>query len=335
MVVSHYSNFRQSLVAFSVAITCILLMPIASRTRSFGSRKLEQKPSLQSIQAKVAQNERLYSLIKLDYTRKDSTSIAKSELLVPLPPGNLVPVKPVPPTKAGLRGSYFKCTWAQDGIKQYLLNESYSDSDELVFGHLSVLDGKVLKMGMTPDLMAGNITTLDNFQWALFDVGFLGLRPFNGRQKLSELLVKEHASFDGKIDVIDGRQAYVVGIKRPGKSSFTRMWIDRERGMPIRYEHYDRHPDSSGAKLTSEVKSIELHQLPNGGWFPVKGTRILHRRGPKPHSIFDYITVDVNSITIKRKDIPDSLFKLEFPEGARVHNSITGVTTNAGGNRRK
>ncbi len=333
MVVSHHSNFRQNLVAWSVAITCILLMPVASWTRSFASRKIEPKPLLQSIQAKVAQNERLYSLIKLDYTRKESTSIPKSELFVPMPQGS--PVSVTSPTKAGRRGSYLKCTWAQDGIKQYLLNESYSDSDELVFGHLSVLDGKVLKMGMTPDLMAGNITTLDNFQWALFDVRFLGLRPFNGCQKLSELLVKEHASFDGEIDVIDGRQAYVVGIKKPGKSSYTRMWIDRERGMPVRYEYYDRHPDSSRAKLISEVKSIELHQLPNGGWFPVKGTRILQRGGPpKPYSIFNHITVDINSITIKRKDIPDSLFKLEFPEGARVHNSITGVTTNAGGNRR-
>jgi len=302
-------------------------MPVISRTRSFAGRKLEPKPSLRSIQAKVAQNERLYSLIKLDYTRKDSASIPDSELFVPEPPGNLVPTKAAPPTKAGLRGSYLKSTWAQDGIKKYLLNESYSDSDELVFGHLSVLDGKVLKMGMTPDLMAGNITALDDFQWALFDVVFLGLRPFSGHQKLSELLVKEHASFDGEIDVIDGRQAYIVGIKRPGKTSFTKMWIDRERGMPIRYEHYDRHPDSSGARVTSEVKSIELHQLPNGGWFPVKGTRSVHYRSPKPYLAFDHITVDVNSITIKREDIPDSLFTIEFPVGARVYNAITGITT--------
>ena len=65
---------------------------------------------------------------------------------------------------------------------------------------------------------------------------------------------------------------------------------------------------------------MELHQLPNGGWFPVKGTRILYRRGPKHNSEFNYITVDVNSITIECKDIPYSLFKLEYPEGARVHN---------------
>lgn len=325
MVVSHHSDFCKSLVAFSVAITYILLMPVASRTRSFGSRKLEQKPSLQSIQAKVAQNEKLHSLIKLNYTRKRSTSIPESELFVPTPPG--ASTRMAPPIKEGPRGSYFKCTWAQDGIKQYLLNESYSGSDEFVFGHLSVLDGKVLKMGMTPDLMDGNITTADHFPWPMFEVGFLGLRPFSGDQKLSELLVKEHASFDGEIDVIEGRQAYVVGIKRPGKSSFTRMWIDCERGMPLRYKHYDRHPDSGGTFLGEEVKLIELYRLGNGGWFPVKGTRILYRRGPKPHSIFNYITVDVNSITIERKDIPDSLFKLEYPEGARVYNSITGVTT--------
>ena len=274
---------------------------------------------LETIREKVIQNEGLYSLIKLDYVRKQSTSIPESELLVP--------TSPVAPTKAGRRGSYCRSTWAKDGIKQYLLNEVYSDSDELVFGHLSVLDGKVLKMGMTPGLMDGNITKLEDFQWALFDVGFLGLRPFNGKHKLSELLVKEHASFEGEIEVIDKRKAYVVGIKKPGKTSFTRMWIDCERGMPIKYEHYDRHPDSSGARLTSEVKSIELHQLPNGGWFPVKGTRMLYRRSQKSHILFHYITVEVNSITINREDIPDSLFDIDFPVGAQVYNAITGVKT--------
>jgi len=41
----------------------------------------------------------------------------------------------------------------------------------------------------------------------------------------------------------------------------------------------------------------------------------------------EHITVDVNSITIRREDIPDSLFTIEFPEGARVYNSIIGVAT--------
>ena len=119
-------------------------------------------------------------------------------------------------------------------------------------------------------------------------------------------------------------------IKRPGKTSFTRVWIDRERSMPLRLEIYDRHPSSPKARMLSEVKSIELYQLPNGGWFQVRGTRILHHRSPKPHLSFNHTTVDVNSITIKREDIPDSLFTIEFPEGAEVYNAITGVTTKGG-----
>jgi len=281
-------------------------------------KKLEQTPSLQSIQEMVAQNERLYSLIKMDITGKVIKSIPESKL---------AEINRIDPSRKLVKtgSTYYTSTWAQDDNKQYLTINSYNNSNKWTMGYLNVTDGQVMQMGELPDLMAGNITYFTDFHWVMFEVRFLGLRPFNGHHKLSDLLVKEHASFDGDIDIIDGRQAYVVCIKKPGKTSFTRMWIDCERGMPIRWEHYDQHPDSRGARLTSEVKSIELHHLPNGGWFPVNGTRSIYHGPPKPYMTSRQITVDVSSITIKREDIPDSLFEINFPFGAKVYNAIIGA----------
>lgn len=34
--------------------------------------------------------------------------------------------------------------------------------------------------------------------------------------------------------------------------------------------------------------------------------------------------VDVNSISIEKKDIPDSLFDIQFPPGAKIENAIIG-----------
>ena len=317
MAVSYF-NFCQNFVVTSVVITSILLMPLTSQGRLFAGNETEKMTSLERIKEMVALNESLFSLIKMDYTTRKSTSI----------PVSISDVVPKDPTRSRTvedsGASYVKSTWAQDDIKQHLNLNMHSNSNEWKSGFVNVVDGEVAKAGTLPDLMSGYITNATDFRWGMIDTMNLGLRPITGQHKLSELLVKEHASFDGEIDVIDERKAYVVGIKRPGKPSFTRMWIDCERGMPIRWKHYDRHPDSNGARLTSEVKTIELHQLPNGGWFPVKGTRAVHHRSPKHFLSFDHITVDVNSITIKREDIPDSLFTIEYPEGAKVYNAIIG-----------
>jgi len=317
----HYIKYRRrfDLSCLFIAFFCVTLV---MTQKGFSSQDISPNDiSLKTIQDRVIQNERLYSLIKLDYTTKKSTSI-------PVSISDLVPRDPTESRTVEDSGaSYVKNTWAQDDVKQHFNLNLYSDSNEWKSGFLHVVDGEVAKAGTLPDLMSGNITNSNDFPWGIVDMIYLGLRPFSGHQKLSELLVKEHASFDGEIDVIDKRKAYTIGIKRPGKKSFTKMWIDCERGMPIKYEHYDRHPDSSGARLISEVKTIELHQLPNGGWFPVKGTRTVHYRSPKSFLASDHITVDVNSITIKREDIPESLFNIDFPVGAKVYNAIKGITT--------
>jgi hypothetical protein len=40
---------------------------------------------------------------------------------------------------------------------------------------------------------------------------------------------------------------------------------------------------------------------------------------------YEDISVDVNSITTRREDIPQSLFEINFPDGARIHNVCTGL----------
>jgi hypothetical protein len=69
--------------------------------------------------------------------------------------------------------------------------------------------------------------------------------------------------------------------------------------------------------------------LPNGGWIPIEGVSSLYWR-PSSEVSSEHIVVDVNSITIRREDIPDSLFKLDIPKDAIVTNRITGITTKAG-----
>ncbi|MHC4439166.1 MAG: redoxin domain-containing protein, partial [Planctomycetota bacterium] len=266
----------------------------------------------------VAQNEKLFSLIKMDYTVKKSTSIPTPELLSMMRKDLNIKIE-----ESGV--SYKKVTWAQDNIKQYLKFNTYSDSNEWTYGYVSAADGEILKEGYLPDLMYGYIANATDFPWGSLELTYLGLRPLDKQRKLSEYLVEKNASFDGAIETIDGRETYVVDIKSTDASFFERVWIDCERGMPLKTEFYKGHPNSSQSIMIGKVKSIELYQLPNGGWFPAKGTRIMHIRSAKPFLDFSHFTVDVNSITTKREDIPDSLFTIEFPEGAEVHNAITGT----------
>ncbi|GAI10646.1 unnamed protein product, partial [marine sediment metagenome] len=109
---------------------------------------------------------------------------------------------------------------------------------------------------------------------------------------------------------------------------FGKVWIDRERGVALRVEYYESDPTSEQARLACRIESIKHHQLPNDGWVPVEGTRSLH--GLDNNKVLSgHIVIDADTITIRREDIPESLFTITFPEGARVHNAITGQTPKA------
>lgn len=324
MSVSYYSGFRRRLVASCASLAWICILLATSQKGLAAQQASGQTLSLQSIQELVARNENLASLIKMDYTVRFNQSIPPSEIQPP----SLEKYK----RRMGRPYSHYSGVWAQDGVRQHSDNNYFYAPDEPARADIFVIDGEVMKWGKKPDLMQGGINYMSKFRWPVVGPTHLGLRPFDGKHLLSDILVPEYAFVHDKTEIVDGRETHVVDVKSPTPVKkgrvFGQIWIDCERGTSLRLEYY--HATSAQPTLMTEIKSIKLHQLPNGGWIPVEGTRVSHRLIPKPYARFSHIAVDVNSITIRREDIPDSLFTLSFPEGARVYNAITGITTEGG-----
>jgi hypothetical protein len=282
----------------------------------------EQTSQLRDLQALVAENEALSSLIKMSWSVQIDPGLTESQS------DSMV-------EKSGHRGgppyTHYLGIWAQDDIRQHVTTDFFSGPDKWERGGIKVVDGEVYIEADKPDFMSGGINYIDNFKTLDAPIMFLGLRPFNHKNRLSELLVPEYASINEKRETIDGHETYVVDVKKPGRpNSSARIWVDCERGAPLRVEFYKKSEGSDKGVLMCEINSVKLHRLPNGGWFPVAGNRVLHWRSSGPHPRTEHIAADVNSITIRREDIPDSLFTFEFPEGARVYNAITGTTTEGG-----
>ena len=209
----------------------------------------------------------------------------------------------------------------------------YYSKDQLVSSEIKIIDGNVMKRGRKPDLMEGGITYITNYDWQQIAPVQLGIRPFEAEDWLSTFLVPEFAVAYEKKEKIDGRDAFIIDVKRKEEPVYyARMWIDSERGLPLLIEHYGENPSEQSKVVISKIESIKHYQLPNGGWFPVLGTRSVIYPNSNPRIRSENIVVDINSITIQRKEIPASLFTLTFPEGARVTNAITGIVKGPGGN---
>ncbi|MHC4293962.1 MAG: hypothetical protein ACYSTL_00080 [Planctomycetota bacterium] len=265
---------------------------------------------LQTIRKIVAENEAAAALIKADYTEKYHLTGF------------------VPDMGGVRRYDHCKVNWAQDGPKQYFRLDWFYAPDKWANGSTRIIDGKVMKssveLAQNSDPVRCTIAEVAGFEWFHLTPGHLGFRPF-GQHLLSELLVPEFASVHDKTAEIDGCETYVIDVKKPGNPClFARIWLDRERGMPLRIWSYDKHPGAKEAFPRCRIDSIKLHQLPNSGWFPVKGVRSLHFVGMV---VRENLEVALDSITIRRKDIPDSLFKFEFPgsEGTGVYSAIEGT----------
>ncbi len=69
------------------------------------------------------------------------------------------------------------------------------------------------------------------------------------------------------------------------------------------------------------VAPIKLHPLPHGGW--IMADAISHGIG-KTHTNTLRHLVDVNSVSTEKKDIPDSLFDIQFAPGAHVEDATGG-----------
>lgn len=283
--------------------------------------------SLEAIRQLVEKNEDLVSLIKLKYVVRFTHSNPEEQQrkLELLASGNArrKPRRAVPVT-------HRNGVWAQDDVKQYHReNLWYADGWTDPRHSLRVVDGEVYKYGVMPDLMQGTIDRVEEFPYRTVAPLRFGLRILTGQYALREIFAFKNASVQGQ-EVINGRRTCVIDATFPGGHYYIRAWIDQEAGVPLRVEYYNKHPSSVDSKLLGEIKDIQLHRLPNGGWFPIKGTRSVHF---SDETVSEQLEVDVNSITIKREDIPDSLFTLEFPDGARVYNAILGLTIEGGSTR--
>jgi len=269
--------------------------------------------TLETVRALVARNEALLDPIRMAYT------IHKSHEGDP-------PQLRSGSRQGGKRYSHINCVWAQSGEKHYAREDCFYGPNEPGRSTVRVFDGPLLTTGKLPGLMEGTIAPRYDYQWDYVFPTRVGLRRFNRRYTLSEVLVPEHASLHEEIELVDGRETYVVDVTPPPVYTyFERIWIDRQRGLPLRLREFDKHPDWDDARVLYEVTDIELHPLPNGGWIPIRGARSINfLEGYTP---CDHITVDVNTITTRPENIPASLFEIDFPEGASLYNVFSGLKT--------
>jgi len=273
----------------------------------------DKSVTLQTVRAQVARNEALLDPVKMAYTVKLSRTGEQ----------------PQPPSGSRIRGrrySHFNCIWAQSGERHYTRESSFYGPNEPANSTVKVIEPERIIDGKLPDLMEGSISPRSRQDWNSLKVAKLGFRPLGGHYKLSQVLVPEYASLHRKTEIIDGRETYVIDVGIPlVYPHFVRIWIDRRRAMPLRIRHFRRHPNRADAERIAEIDDIRLHELPNGGWIPCEGVRRLDRRDGS--ASYEHITVDISSITTRREDIPESLFKIDFPEGAGIYNVISGLTT--------
>jgi tRNA A-37 threonylcarbamoyl transferase component Bud32/peroxiredoxin/Leucine-rich repeat (LRR) protein/multidrug resistance efflux pump len=266
-----------------------------------------QKDSkLAEIRQLVARNESRSARIKLEYT----TTLRRTGDLPPAE-GLRVP---------GRLYSHYHCVWAQDqnAGKYYLRTDYFFSSDELASSEVTAVIGKTIQSGRRLAGKEWKFTTRSNWGWGyrdgvegpgLINMGTdfvrLGSRPFEGDHLLSELLVPEYASVREEAEQVEGRESCVVDVRRPVEPAyFSRIWIDKERGAPLRLDYYDKAPSVNSNRICT-VNSLRFYKLPNGGWIPVAGQRTLYSPTLETKS---EIEVDGKTVTIQPEDIFETVF---------------------------
>jgi hypothetical protein len=235
-------------------------------------------------------------------------------------------LQPTGGKRVGRSFSQIECIWAQDGEKHYVREDYYYSPNEPPRSSVKVFEPERTIEGELPDLNKGYVRPRYNHDLHLIAAAMLGWRPFVEDYTLSEVLIPDCASVHEELDAIEGREAYVVDARGPsGNTPFARIWIDKQRGVPLQVWHFDKHPNWSDARVFVKIGSIRHHRLPNGGWVPIQGARSICFSGDV--SSRTHIEVDIDSIKTKREDIPDSMFQVEFPDGAHIHNAFTRLTS--------
>lgn len=250
-------------------------------------------PSLSILRQAVRNNEALLNPIKLSYKIEYHQEGSR-----PATSGR-VPVRP-----AGRRYSHAKCIWAHSGHKHYASKDTFYGPDELARKMLFVIDEEKQEYVAIslPD------RSRNSFNWNTdIPITTLGLRPFEGNRILSDILTPAYAKIQDQKESVGGRETWVVDASRPEEPVYhARMWIDPERGIPLRIRYFDNAPQTENRRLTSTIDQIQLHQLSNGGVLPIAGTRTLHF---VDRSSRITVNVDLESITTEPGDIPDFLFE--------------------------
>jgi hypothetical protein len=291
-----------------VTIALVLSVPLQAAN---GRNGTASELSLANLRQTVIENEAKASLLRMEYRL-----IAQK---------NGGPSRPRGRGSSPQRYDYKQLTYAQDDQRHHLTEASYS-GEKRGFYRVQIVNGEVYKSGMLPDLMEGWIEPVKSFQWALVPPMVFAFRPYEDQLLLSECLTPECASQRPDHVMMEGREAAVVEIKRPEKKFLLLVWIDLERGLPLRLEDHNTGEDLVEGEPSSFCTSTKFHQLSNGGWIPVEGTAKLYvTRGGSLSEVTNQWTVDVNSISIDKKDIPDSLFDIQFPAGAKITNKLVGA----------
>jgi hypothetical protein len=228
-------------------------------------------------------------------------------------------------SRTDFKETHQESEWAQDGIRQRFVRRNFRDG-RLRFSEISVIDGEVTKSGDWPELKRGVIKpVVASTRWVTNWPSQLFYRPCGEASEdwplLSEWLGSRALGSGADRRKLNGEDVFVVDTASSGTSGFRRFYIDCDMGLLMRLEYYGGHPDDDPPRLLRLKEVTKVHQLSNGGWVPLEGRDTLYGDG---YTGFTDVHVDVNSISVDRADIPDSLFRLDFPEHTRVFNTIVG-----------
>lgn len=302
-------SYRPGLVSVAVVFLVVLL----NASRDAISQDSVSSNTLSHLREIALTNETKCTLLRMQFRFSDTVSGDDPKVLL---------FKPSDSEK----DRYVECVFAQDGKRRHRTNALHVGT-ECPLSHVDVVNGEVRKGATLPDWMFGWIDPPESFdeEWGGIPP-MRTFRPFTNRYLLSECLVDKYASVLSEHATSSGRNAAIVRVVNPdNKEYYDLMWIDIERGVLLRQEIYAPSEDIGEHRRVEVHEAAKWHQLPNGGWIPIEGDIKQHqiRKG----LVFDYAqhwTVDVNSISIDKKDIPDSLFDIEFPPGTIIQNHIVG-----------
>jgi len=285
-------EFNRKLYLIALVFSLPVLLFLSSQDLAAAEPSIDitaSKPDLKVLIKSVIKNESLINPIKVKYRKEWQREGER-------------PQRNYSGRRPGRRYSFANCTWVQSGYRHNATSDIFYEPNELARKMLYVVDEHNKKyIAISPPKLS-----IHTFKWNTdITITALGLRPFEGNHKLSEILTESYLRVHPRSKVIGAHLTWVIDAKRIHEPIYyARIWIDPERGIALRTEYFGKDPDTDQRKIGT-IDSIKLTQLPNSGWFPLSGRRTIHFKDRTSHSL---IKVDPSSITIDPNDMPNSLF---------------------------